>query len=143
MLRAVRPASAAFSPPVVPYLCVTAAETAAPPASTSRIAEASIEASMSAAESAICVRVRGGSGGGAAGAACCCCCCCCGWGVGALLLLLPLPLSALELEPDLLPPPMARWIKLSTVAAALLLSFEALPLTAWIWVRFFSRRWGS
>jgi hypothetical protein len=56
----------------VPYLCVTATETAAPPASTSRIVEASIEASMCAAESAICVRVRGGSGGGAAvGAACC------------------------------------------------------------------------
>ena len=44
----------------------------------------------------------------------------------------------LELELELeLPLPTARWIKLSTVAAALPLSFAALPLTAWIWVRFF------
>jgi hypothetical protein len=40
----------------------------------------------------------------------------------------------LELE---LPLPMARWISFSTVVAALLLSFAALPLTAWIWVRLF------
>jgi hypothetical protein len=57
---------------------------------------------------------------------------------------LPLPLLALEIELELgleleleLPLPMARWIKPSTVVAALLLSFAALPLTAWIWVRFF------
>jgi hypothetical protein len=63
---------------------------------------------------------------------------------------LPLPLLALELEMALelgleleleleleLPLPMARWIKLSTVAAALLLRFAALPLMAWIWVRLF------
>jgi hypothetical protein len=44
----------------------------------------------------------------------------------------------LELELELeLPLPMARWIKLSTVVAALLLSFAALPLTAWICVRLF------
>ena len=67
-------------------------------------------------------------------------------GAGAL----PLPLAALELGLGLelgleleleleleLPLPMARWIKLSTADAALLLSFAALPLTAWIWVRFF------
>jgi hypothetical protein len=51
-------------------------------------------------------------------------------------------LLALELELELaleleLPLPIARWIKPSTVAAALLLSFAALPLTAWIWVRLF------
>jgi len=63
---------------------------------------------------------------------------------------LPLPLLTLELELELelkleleleleleLPLPMARWIKLSTVVAALLLSFAALPLTAWICVRLF------
>ena len=95
---------------------------------------------MSAAESATLVRLRSGAAAATAVGPCCCC----GWGVGDLPL--PLPLSALELEiglglkPELeleLPLPMARWIKLSTVAAALLLSFAALPLTAWIWVRFF------
>jgi len=44
---------------------------------------------------------------------------------------LPLPLSALEARPTV------RWIKLSTAAAALPLSFAAPPLTAWIRVRFF------
>ena len=61
---------------------------------------------------------------------------------------LPLPLLGLELELEMelgmglgmgleLALPMARWIRLSTVVAALLLSFAALPLTAWIWVRLF------
>ena len=118
---------------------MTAAETAAPPASTSRIADASIEAKISAAESARRVCVRRGAAAAAVGGTCC------GWGVGDLPL--PLPLLALKLELELvlalalvlvlLPRPTARSIKLSTVAAALLLSFAALPLTAWIWVRFF------
>ena len=101
---------------------------------------------MSAAESATLVRVRSGAGAvGTCGGGCDW-----GWGVGDLTLsaeapeALPLPLLTLELELALeleleleLSLPMARWIKPSTVVAALLLSFAALPLTAWICVRFF------
>ena len=59
-LRIVRAASAAFSPAVAPYLCETAAVTAAPPASTSRTDAAAIEARMTAAEIATRVCVRSG-----------------------------------------------------------------------------------
>jgi hypothetical protein len=55
----------------------------------------------------------------------------------ALLLPLLTLVLVLELELELELLPMARWIKLSTVATALPLSFEAVPLTAWIRVRFF------
>ena len=68
MLRAVRAASAAFSPAVVPYLCVTAAVTAAPPASTSRTELAESEERMSAAESA--KRARRGGAAGVVGGSC-------------------------------------------------------------------------
>lgn len=164
-------ASMAFSPAVAPYLCETAAEIAVPPASTSRMDDASSEARMTPAESAMRVpsggsgggkdvgdsaresdgegeggdllwrgggsgllsgwagegpRLRGRSGGLTPLAAVV------GCGVATAKpgnLLLPLP-SALS---PLLPP--ARWIKLSTVAAALLLSFTARLLTAWMLVR--------
>ena len=145
ILRAVLAASAAFAPAVVPYLCETAAVTAAPPASTSRTDEASSAPRMSAAESARLVRVRsgrwgwgdwpregvarrGGSAGLVSGGA----------GEGPRLhggsdavvgggngTALPLPRLALE-EPAL---PMARSIKFSTAAVALLLSLTAPPLT--------------
>lgn len=163
ILRAVCAASAAFSPAVAPYLCATAAETAAPPASMSRTVDASIVARTSAAESATRVPLRSGpvgagcgdrttrapegegvrvradsalrggrsgllSGGAGEGPRLR------GGSDGGVEAAMPLPLLALELELGL---PMARWIKLSTVAAALLLSFAALPLMAWIWVRFF------
>lgn len=145
ILRAVLAASAAFSPAVVPYLCETAAVTAAPPASTSRTDEASSAPRMSAAESARLVRVRRGWGdwpregvarrGGSAGLVSG------GAGEGPRLrggsdaavgcgdgTALPLPLLALE-ELAL---PMARSIKPSTAAVALLLSLTALPLTVWM-----------
>jgi len=156
-LRIVPAASAAFSPAVGPYLCETAAETAAPPASTTRTADADNDARMIAAESTARPRVsrgrdgggvregarepegdllrsRSGSGGlsseeadrdwGRTG------------GIGTAdddddddddVEARPLPLSV----------PPARTISLSTAAAALLLSFTALPLTAWTRLRCF------
>ena len=152
---------------------MTAAETAVPPVSTRRTADASIVARTSAAESETLLRVRGAAAGVVPVGAC--------WrrlrlrlrcrkfdsvSVEDLPLLLPLLWSALELELELatarwikvealllsfvalelelglglgLPLPTARW---TMMVAALLLSFAAQSLTAWIWVRFFWHHWG-
>ena len=61
-LRIVPAANAAFSPAVAPYLCATAAVTAAPPASASRTVDAASEARMIVAESATLALVPSGLG---------------------------------------------------------------------------------
>jgi hypothetical protein len=191
-LRIVLAASATLSPAVDPYLCETAAETAAPPALTTCTVDADKDARMIAAESAarpryvrsgkgrddaigdwdccggsvpgrgdgarepvvgdlLCSRggssglsseepperdgvgegprlpVRGGRGGGNLSA------------IGSSVVGTMDVVVVVALVARLLPlsVPTARWISRSTVAAALLLSFTAPPLTVWMRVRCF------
>lgn len=81
-LRIVPVTSAAFSPAVDPYLCETAAVTAAPPASITRTADADSDARMIAAESTACPRVFTGGCDGAAAVAAGEDDCGCDWGWG-------------------------------------------------------------